>query len=72
MIKPVFFKPSSHVVKYLDSKSPEPNPPFNVFLAPEPINNTLQGLSIGNSSFLFKNNVHSEAVSLNILICSFS
>ena len=61
ILNPAFSKPSSHVVKNLDSTSPEPKPPFIVFLAPEPINNTLQGLDIGNWSFLFKNIVHSEA-----------
>ena len=59
------------MVKYLDSTSPEPKPPFIVSLAPEPINNTLPGLLIGNSSFLFKNRVHSEADSLRFLCADF-
>ena len=47
MVKPAFSKPCSHVVKF-ESTSPEPRPPFIVCLAPEPINNTLQGFGIGN------------------------
>ena len=72
IVNPAFSKPSSQVVKYLDSTSPEPNPPFDVFRAPEPINNTEVGFSIGNSSFLLRNKVHSDADSLRNWICLIS
>ena len=53
MVNAAFSKPCSTVVKF-ESTSPDPSLPFKVFLAPEPINNTLHGLDIGNDHFYLK------------------
>ena len=71
-MKFAFSKPSSHVVKYSVSTIPEPRPPLTVFLAPEPINKTLQGFCIGNSLFLFKNKVNSAEFFCKKLMVSLS